>query len=222
MKHYCSLLLPLLFAGCVDRYDGETRILTDFIVEDSSGNPVSGQLFRVTVDEDDDYYLDDYYDDGYYFYNGQDHISTDRSDAEGRVRMVFPTHYAESRYNLEYLTETDEFEPAGFFGIRKEEFTDYRIPVNTITLYRSLELVQLTVTPQVPDGVALEWLDAEGPVSGMRLLHPEHHHRIVTNFKVKKNSTITIIYGKTTNGIRTEHSENVTIGDQNLNHNLNL
>ncbi|HEX8563451.1 MAG TPA: hypothetical protein VF676_10775 [Flavobacterium sp.] len=130
MKNRYILLLFLLCISCHEiEYYGETRYVVQTIIKDTDGNPLQDKEVGIMVSDLED----------------TDQISGGRTDANGKLTVVFPAAKGDStRYTISIIGD-DFHQQKEYFNIIDEHFVDYKFSLHDIVLYRLNQITTLSV-----------------------------------------------------------------------------
>jgi hypothetical protein len=144
MKKIVSFLtIIFLFTNCSIPYDGETRYIFETTVIDSDNNPIANLKCNAIF-----YNLYDNGNKGITFPSDRgDIIASTVSDANGKVRLIFPFAINRNRVRIAIENDKNSFGQSWyeFINIQKGDFIDYKITEPAIKIYRANETVSLSV-----------------------------------------------------------------------------
>lgn len=142
-KALSFLIIVFLFANCTVPYDGETRYIFETIVVDSNNNPIANLKCNAVF-----YNL--YSNENRGIINpieGADLIVSSVSDANGKVRLIFPFSESKERLKIEIGNDDNSF-PQNLFefiNMRESDFNDFKRTEPTVMLFKENELVGLQI-----------------------------------------------------------------------------
>lgn len=162
IKKIASFFLLALFYGCNDiNYDSQTRLVLQGEIVNRAGEPVANQAIDVAIYNHD-------LDSNDQEYSATDVISYGYTDGMGAFKLVFPAPKNEShRIGLRINHLGGNYQNKEFLRIKREDFTEFRLDLGSIYLYKQSEICQLFINPTTSNenhelrSVAVEGLLAE-------------------------------------------------------------
>ncbi len=173
----------LLFVfSCDIPYDLETRIIFETHLINSSGNTLEGIPYTITVENGNKY----------------DQISTGFSTENGIVKSIFPQPDL-TDYNIGLVISKTGYLPLQIVNFSKKNTIDYKITYPEAILYKSEEVVTLTITlVNTNPNKQIRKIDFQGNKYEERIeVNPvinNDYYDTETIFKVLKNQNSQIKY----------------------------
>lgn len=211
MKNFYLLLFALIFIGCEIEYDGENRLVIEGKVIDKNGNPIRGisvetEVYGAEIDVKSDI------------------ISFTETNSDGNFVMLFPKPKGGTRFRVKLVDDNEEFHYKTYIGIKKENFYNLGYNLGEIQLFESSDLVSLEINFQSNTNKKVTDLKLIGGVAGEYYVNPPNEwYYSYNSVQVVKNQMITVEYKVRNydNNHITIHTENITIGEENLTYTLN-
>lgn len=210
MKKIALLFVLILTYSCGLNYDGETRLVFETRITDHDNNPIAGKYVQIQVFENAVY-------DG----SVDNVISDGFTDANGNIRLIFPSPPANARMTVHY-SDDPVFQQKHISNISIYDFRNYKLDLSSIQLYRMDEIttfdVSLNHTGNQTD---------LGPIT-IDAVHPDYNFDFSTqaaptlenyfyDTKVIKNQNVTVHYTvidyNTTPSTITNYSDIVPVGN---------
>ena len=192
MKKIYIIFIVLIFSSCTIPYDLETRYIIETKLIDLNGNAIVNEKFSIYVSTNTSTSL--------YGGNSGETISNSISDENGNIRFIFP------KPDVEYFTFLMENNSNGNYyqkiisNIQQEDFIDYKLVLNQITLVKYDDITYLTIeTNQVNSDKELRKIEIIGQVYNQNeILNPdsnlEDYYNLQTNFSLIKNQNFDLKY----------------------------
>ncbi|WP_281240088.1 hypothetical protein [Flavobacterium praedii] len=189
----CCILYT--FISCDIQYDGETKLVVTGKLIDNKGVPIPETNVDILIN-------------GLGTYSNSDIISYGKTDINGNFTYIFPAPGSENEINisinnfiLNYNTKnaTNEFQSKQIIALLKN-FKNYKLNLNTITLYRNEDITQLQIilNPKTDKKQLLD-VTLDGNIitdfSNLNpLATPNYTPPIETNYSILKNQTLILKY----------------------------
>ncbi|SEA71032.1 hypothetical protein SAMN05443667_107192 [Flavobacterium gillisiae] len=184
MKKLLLIILILIISACEIQYDGETKIILTGKLIDKTGKPISNKNIEIEVNGDGTY-------------SSSDLISFGKSDKNGDFTFVFPSPKSDNTISISINNDGNEFQNKQILA-RKENFNNYKLDLNRITLYKNEDITSLRlITNSTSNNKQLTKILIEG-------LQPNNYinlnaindasYFLETSFNVVKNQTVVIKY----------------------------
>ena len=183
------------FISCDIHYDGETKLVVTGKLTDKNGVPIPETNVDILIN-------------GLGTYSNSDLISYGKTDINGIFTYIFPAPDSENEidisinnYMLNYDTKntTNEFQTKQIIALPKN-FKNYKLNLNTITLYRNDDITQLQIILNpITNKKQLLNLDIEGLIITNSfnlnpIVIPNYTPPIETYYSVSKNQTLILKY----------------------------
>lgn len=221
MKQLLLLFLTVfIFSSCDIQYDGGTRLVVQGQLVDRTKNPIPNKRIEINTST------------GGEAFSSNDLISFTTTDSEGKFTMVFPAPKNEgiiinTTINGLYPNDNDSalYQYKSIDALKKN-FTNYKLNLDQIVLYRSDEITTLEILfNKTTANKQVTALNVQGIQSDdfIDLNSNNENHYFETHFSVIRNQDVKISYtitdysnpGKATT---TNHEAVVTINTEKVIH----
>jgi hypothetical protein len=189
----CCILFT--FISCDIQYDGETKLVVTGKLIDKNGIPIPETNVDILIN-------------GLGTYSNSDIISYGKTDKKGNFTYIFPAPGSENEINISinnYILNydskntTNEYQQKQIIALLKN-FKNYKLNLNTITLYRNDDITQLQIILNpITDKKQLLDFNIEGIIitdffNLNPLVNPNYTPSIETNYSISKNQTLILKY----------------------------
>lgn len=218
MKKYLLLFFTALICySCEIQYDGETRIVVQGQLIDRNNNPISNKKIEINTNSESTF-------------GGYDLISFTDTDAEGKFTLVFPAPKSDSISIITSINanQKNEIQNKIIKGLKKN-FSNYKLDLNKIVLYKQNEITQLKVLlNKTSNNKQIQDLQIEGLQANYFIdlnAAKEKNDWFETEFDVVKNQNLNINYSiieysDPAKAVITNHQAVITINSEKVIHTI--
>lgn len=207
-KIICFFILFLLFS-CEIQYDGERRFIVETTVNDDQNNPLKDIKIEVDAVAGTE--------------NSGDNISYANTDGNGYSIQIFPPRKNEGTFSIRINPNSGIYQSKVIYNINESDFQDYILKLGTVTLFKNEDITYFDIVlKQVSENVILKSLEIDAISSDSYVNYHEIEDEYFfpeTSFHILKNQSFRIFYSvihNTNPPTLSEHSVNISIGDEEL------
>jgi hypothetical protein len=201
--------------SCTVPYDAETRLLFETTLVDSNENNLKGIDLEIRVSN------------GTGFATSGEIISHGKTNANGKLNLIFPSPKFEDNYRLFIRSKNDEnlsFVPFGIGNIDIKNFNDYKLSIPKIYRLTYEESVSVALN-FIPTNNSKKITDIiiDGIYSPSNSSYIDEDDNYIYAFFAKKNQTIHLTYTvkNLNSGILETVTQEINIQEVNLNETIN-